>query len=472
MAVRVFACHTSTMIAMIGRGLKKRSLSARAVRFLLNIYPPFLGAGIRVVHLSEDFRTAEVRMRLRFYNQNYFGTHFGGSLYAMTNPLYVLMLSNILGPEYTVWDTAATVEYLKPGRGTVSALFALGDERLAQIRDATASGARLESVYPIEVTDTEGTLVARVAQTLYIRKRPMAAGLNSRSTQTPVATRCATGKPRPRPARPRSMKLHTIAAFAVLMPAAALAAEWRPAADNRLCRDEDDSHRRRYCEVRELTFAPQGSISLDGAKNGGVKVVGGDRSDVHVYAIVGAVADSDDEARQVVAQVQISTGPNIVAQGPPMSGHRHWWTNYKAAVPRRLNVSLRAHNGPLSVSDLTGEIDLETLNGPLNVSDVSGRVRGRTTNGPLNIKLSGTAWSGEGLDLQTTNGPVNLRLPANYNAHVESGTVHGPVASDFPLPAVEGRRHRGRTIALTLGSGGPTIRAVTTNGPVRIDKNE
>lgn len=269
------------------------------------------------------------------------------------------------------------------------------------------------------------------------------------------------------------MKFPAISAFALLLPAAALAADWRPVADNRLCRDESDSDRPRHCEVRELVFAPQRSISLDGAKNGSVQVTGGERSDVHVYAIVGAIADSEEEARQLVSQIEISAGPHIAAQGPPMNRRSHWWTSYKAAVPSQSNVSLRAHNGALSVSGVSGEIDLETLNGPLNLSGVSGNVRGRTTNGPLNITLAGTAWSGEGLDLKTTNGPVTFRLPANYNARLESGTVNGPVASDFPLPAVEGsRRHRNRSIALTLGAGGPTIRAVTTNGPVKIHRNE
>lgn len=157
---------------MSGQGrFKKLRLSARTVRRLLNVFPPFVGAGVRVVALSDDFRTAEVRMRLRFYNKNYFGTHFGGSLYSMTNPLYVLMLSNILGPEYTVWDTAATVEYLKPGLSTVTAGFRMDEQQLSEIRERTAGGDKFEPVYVIEVLDEAGEIVARVRQTLYIRRR-------------------------------------------------------------------------------------------------------------------------------------------------------------------------------------------------------------------------------------------------------------------------------------------------------------
>ncbi len=151
--------------------LKNLRLSARTVRRLLNVFPPFVGAGVRVVSLADDFTAAEVRMKLRFYNKNYFGTHFGGSLYSMTNPLYVLMLSNILGRDYTVWDRAAMIEYLKPGRGTVSARFELDATRLAEIREGTAGGEKFEPVYPIEIKDGEGAVVARVLQTLYIRRR-------------------------------------------------------------------------------------------------------------------------------------------------------------------------------------------------------------------------------------------------------------------------------------------------------------
>jgi acyl-coenzyme A thioesterase PaaI-like protein len=151
-------------------GFKNLKLSATAFRHLVNLYPPYLGAGIRVTHVAADFRSVTVRMRLRFYNRNYFGTQFGGSLFSMTNPFYVLMLANILGHEYVIWDKAATIRYLTPGRGTVYAHFMLNDEQVAELRERTASGEKYEPVYSVNIVDDAGTIVATVEQTLYLRK--------------------------------------------------------------------------------------------------------------------------------------------------------------------------------------------------------------------------------------------------------------------------------------------------------------
>jgi acyl-coenzyme A thioesterase PaaI-like protein len=137
---------------------------------LLGWYPPYWGTGISA-RMSDDYSRTEVRMPLRFYNRNYFGSHFGGSLYSMVDPIYVLMLANRLGPRYAVWDQAATIEFVKPGRGMVIAVFEVGDDRLAEVRQATAGGEKYAPVWPAEVLDEAGDLVARVTKTLYIRKK-------------------------------------------------------------------------------------------------------------------------------------------------------------------------------------------------------------------------------------------------------------------------------------------------------------
>src|SRR3989344_4620230 len=101
---------------------------------LINFYGPFLGAGVKLEKMTKDFRHARVSMKLTFYNKNYMGTQFGGSLYAMTDPWYMLMLIKNLGPDYIVWDKAATVNFRKPGRGKVVAEFNLTEEHLEEIR--------------------------------------------------------------------------------------------------------------------------------------------------------------------------------------------------------------------------------------------------------------------------------------------------------------------------------------------------
>lgn len=149
------------------------SLAERSVKFrrLINMYPPFLGAAVRITHVSEDFLNLEVEMPLRFYNRNYFGTHFGGSLYSMCDPFYVLMLVNILGPDYIVWDKAATIRFKKPGKGLMRASFHLTEEKIAEIRAQAETQPKVEPQFQVLVKDTQGNVIAEVDKLLYIKKK-------------------------------------------------------------------------------------------------------------------------------------------------------------------------------------------------------------------------------------------------------------------------------------------------------------
>lgn len=137
----------------------------------LNLYPPFIGMGVRVRLISPDYRCIDVSMGLNRFNRNYVGTQFGGSLYAMTDPFYMLMFMRCLGRDYIVWDQAASIEFISPGKGRVWARFRLAEEEVARVRAEAESGAPLRPVYPVDVVDDDGTLVARVQKTLYIRKK-------------------------------------------------------------------------------------------------------------------------------------------------------------------------------------------------------------------------------------------------------------------------------------------------------------
>jgi acyl-coenzyme A thioesterase PaaI-like protein len=151
----------------------KHSLAARSKKLqrLTNFYPPYLGAAVRVTNISEDFRNIEVEMPLRFYNRNYFGTHFGGSLYAMCDPFYALMLVNILGPDYIVWDKAATIRFKKPGKGIMRASFHLTEQRINEIRIQADSQTKVEPQFQVLVKDAEGNVIAEVDKLLYVRKK-------------------------------------------------------------------------------------------------------------------------------------------------------------------------------------------------------------------------------------------------------------------------------------------------------------
>jgi acyl-coenzyme A thioesterase PaaI-like protein len=148
-------------------------MKAALFRWYVNLYPPFLGAGVRIERITPDYREIDVALPLRWYNRNYVGTQFGGSLYAMTDPFYMLMLMQALGPGYIVWDQAARIEFLRPGRGTVRARFRLPEAEVARLRAEAASGAPLRPVYTVEVRDEQDELVARVEKTLYVRRKPV-----------------------------------------------------------------------------------------------------------------------------------------------------------------------------------------------------------------------------------------------------------------------------------------------------------
>lgn len=140
---------------------------------LLNLYPPYMGAGVRV-KTSPDLRTFEVRMRLRWWNRNFVGTHFGGSLYTMCDPFFMLILIGALGRGYVVWDKSATIRFRRPGRGTVAATFHIPQEKVDEIRAAADAEGKVEPVFRAEVVDEAGEVVAEVEKLLYVRRQEKA----------------------------------------------------------------------------------------------------------------------------------------------------------------------------------------------------------------------------------------------------------------------------------------------------------
>jgi hypothetical protein len=221
------------------------------------------------------------------------------------------------------------------------------------------------------------------------------------------------------------------------------------------------------CEIREQTLALSGgAIAVDGKQNGGISVKGWDQNQILVRARVQTGAPTASEAQALGQQVRIETsGAKIYASGPESRRDYHWDVSYEIFVPRRADLSLETHNGGIAIADVNGRIDFNAVNGGVVLKRVGGAVRGATTNGGLMIELSGDRWDGELMDVSTTNGGVIMSVPENYSAHVETGTVNGGVNTDFP---VQGRITK--QLALNLGSGGATVRAMTTNGGVNLKK--
>lgn len=227
-------------------------------------------------------------------------------------------------------------------------------------------------------------------------------------------------------------------------------------------------------DLRETTIASTGRIDVDSGRNGGVSVKGEDRSDVLVRACVQAWGTSQEAAKAVIAGIRVNTAGTIKAES---SGEdNNWSVSYDIRVPRNIDVSLTAHNGGISISSVSGKMEFGTTNGGVFLSDVSGDVKGRTTNGGVFVKLNGSTWSGNGLDVTTTNGGVKLEIPETYAARVETETVNGGFKSSIPalnittedIKGDSWQHSRRRSISTNLNGGGPTIRVATTNGGVSI----
>lgn len=146
-------------------------MTPKSFKFLINLYPPYWGTGITVQGVSPDFREVCVQMKMRFYNRNYVKTHFGGSLYAMTDPFFVLMLIHILGKEFIVLDKAAHIDFIKPSRGTVTARFLITEEQIEDIIRKTSGGQKYFPDFSVDIENEAGEKVARVVKTLYLRKK-------------------------------------------------------------------------------------------------------------------------------------------------------------------------------------------------------------------------------------------------------------------------------------------------------------
>ena len=233
------------------------------------------------------------------------------------------------------------------------------------------------------------------------------------------------------------------------------------------CRErENGGDRESRCEVREAIWPGRGErLAIDASPNGGIEVVGWDRAEVKVRAKVVTVADSEEEAARMAAEVHIETGESIHAEGPPGGRHAHWWVSYQAFVPRRTDVQLESTNGGISLADVTGRIEFRTTNGGVSLARVAGDVKGRTTNGGVDVRLTGSGWQGQGLDIQTTNGGVTLTVPDDYNALLETGTTNGRLRVDFPVTVQGAVKQR---LSARLGRGGAPVRVTTTNGGVTI----
>lgn len=147
------------------------SFRSRTFRWGFNLFPAYRGTGGRVIYVADDWHEVRVKLPLNWRTRNYVGTIYGGSIYGSIDPIYMLMLMKILGPEYVVWDKAATVRFRKPGKGTLFADFHLTQNEIGEIRTLAETARSIDRIYNLELKDKEGVVHAEVEKTLYISKK-------------------------------------------------------------------------------------------------------------------------------------------------------------------------------------------------------------------------------------------------------------------------------------------------------------
>lgn len=147
------------------------SIRTRLLRWGFNWFPAYRGTGGRITYIARDWREIRIRLPLSRRTRNYVGTIFGGSMYGAVDPIYMVMLIQALGPDYVVWDKAASIRFRRPGRTTLFARFTLDDAELDAIRDALSRESAIDRLYTVELADAEGTVHASVEKTIHVRRK-------------------------------------------------------------------------------------------------------------------------------------------------------------------------------------------------------------------------------------------------------------------------------------------------------------
>jgi hypothetical protein len=153
----------------------------RILLYLWNFWPPYWGAGITIEKIAKDYKYARTRLKRRPWTKNIVGTQFGGSIYAMVDPIYMVMLLMLLGRDYIVWDKAASIRFRKPGRTDLTAEFTLTDEDVNSIKEQLKSVDKLDWQRTVLVKDTVGQVVAEIHKTIHVRNKNMRS--DSQTTQ-------------------------------------------------------------------------------------------------------------------------------------------------------------------------------------------------------------------------------------------------------------------------------------------------
>jgi hypothetical protein len=232
-----------------------------------------------------------------------------------------------------------------------------------------------------------------------------------------------------------------------------------------------NSDQARYCEIREQSLPATGRLSIDAGPNGGVVVKGWLQSGVLVRARIEASSDTETAAAAMASRVSIDgSGGQVKAIGPASADNSWWSVSYEIFVPQTSDLTIKANNGGITISDIRGQISFDGHNGGVRLRRLAGDVSGATVNGGVQVELTGAMWEGRQLEVNTHNGGVTVTVPSYYSAHIQAETGNGRIESDFPIATDNGARSK--KLDLNLGSSGPLIHVTTVNGGVRLKRAE
>jgi hypothetical protein len=249
------------------------------------------------------------------------------------------------------------------------------------------------------------------------------------------------------------------------------------------------SDNREIARSEDHLTLPQTSstVRMEASQNGGIYVYGWERQEFGVLNCTVALSDDRATAERKLQEIKMSfDSGHLSVRGPEDSD----WTSYLIVhAPRSSTLSLTGVNGPISVADLTGKVEVRNTNGPLSIGNSSGEINAdivngpisyagnsgdvhlRAENGPITVRLAGTSWNGKGLDAESTNGPLSLKMPNNY---VSGVLVQTRGYSPFQCSGCEGahKEFDNNNKSVQFGTGSPVVRLSTVNGPVSINEND
>lgn len=234
-------------------------------------------------------------------------------------------------------------------------------------------------------------------------------------------------------------------------------------------RSRNNGDEQRFCEIRDLTMpAPAGQpLSIAGGANGGITVHGWSGPDVRIRAKVTSWARTEAEAQAQVQRVTIGTANNQLRAEAPGNDDRYS-VSYEVFVPRQTALVLNTVNGGIDLDNVLADVQFRAVNGGVSLAGLGGQVTGKTVNGGLSITLTGGAWDGRGLDVKTTNGGISWKLPKGYSAQFFTSTDMGSIRTDLPVTKTG---LMNKEVVASLGKGGAPVKAVTTNGGIRVVQN-